>query len=57
VRLLGISTSDLIEDYGQLFLFEQDEERYSRLYESMDSIRRRFGKYALVYGSSLATGE
>jgi DNA polymerase IV len=53
VRLLGISTSDLIEDYGQLFLFEEKEEKYDSLYAGLDSIRRRFGRDALTYGSVL----
>ncbi len=53
VRLLGISTSDLIEDYGQLFLFEEKEEKYERLYAGLDSIRQRFGRDALTYGSVL----
>jgi DNA polymerase IV len=53
LRLLGISTSDLIEDYGQLFLFEEKEEKFTRLYTGIDSIRRRFGRDALTYGSVL----
>jgi DNA polymerase IV len=53
VRLLGISTSDLIEDYGQLPLFEEREEKYERLYAGLDSIRYRFGRDALTYGSVL----
>lgn len=53
IRLLGISTSELIEDYGQLFLFEEEEQRYDRLYAGIDSIRRRFGRDALVYASTM----
>jgi DNA polymerase IV len=53
VRLIGVSTSDLLEDYGQLFLFDAQEERYDRLYDGLDDIRRRFGKSALTYGSVL----
>ncbi|MCB2206418.1 DNA polymerase IV [bacterium] len=53
VRLLGISTSDLIEDYGQLFLFEEEEEKFDGLYTGLDDIRRRFGKGAITYGSVL----
>ncbi len=53
VRLVGISASDLIEDYGQLFLFREDGEKYDRLYRGLDEVRARFGKYAVTYGSVL----
>lgn len=53
VRLLGISTGDLIDDYGQLFLFDEEERKFGGLYEGLDDIRRRFGKYAITYGSVL----
>lgn len=53
VRLLGITTSNLIEDYGQMFLFEEEEEKYDGLYAGLDEIRRRFGKHAITYGSVL----
>lgn len=53
IRLLGISTSDLIEDYGQLFLFDEEEEKFDGLYAGLDDIRRRFGKGAITYGSVL----
>ncbi|MBI5645730.1 MAG: DNA polymerase IV [Ignavibacteriae bacterium] len=53
VRLVGISTSDFIEDYEQIFLFSEEEEKYDRLYHGLDAIRARFGKYAITYGSVL----
>ena len=53
VRLLGIGTADLIEDYGQLFLFTDEEEKSDSLYAGLDEIRRRFGKHAITYGSVL----
>ncbi|MFZ1728900.1 MAG: DNA polymerase IV [Bacteroidota bacterium] len=53
VRLLGISTSDLIDDYGQLFLFDEEEKKSDSLYAGLDDIRRRFGKSAITYGSVL----
>jgi DNA polymerase IV len=53
VRLVGISASDLIEDYGQLFLFAGEEDRYASLYKGLDEIRDRFGKHAIGYGSVL----
>ncbi len=53
VRLLGIGTSDLIDDYGQLFLFSEEEEKSDSLYAGLDDIRRRFGKHAITYGSVL----
>lgn len=53
VRLLGIGTSDLIEDYGQLFLFTEEEEKSDSLYAGLDEIRRRFGKHSITYGSVL----
>ncbi|MDH7516128.1 MAG: DNA polymerase IV [Bacteroidota bacterium] len=53
VRLVGVSVSDLIEDYSQLPLFRGDEERLVRLYRSIDEVRRRFGSGAVTYGSVL----
>ena len=53
VRLVGISTSDFIEDYEQLPLFTEQEERMSCLYSGIDDIRMRFGKNAITYGSVL----
>jgi DNA polymerase IV len=44
VRLLGIGTTDLIDDYGQLFLFDEEEQKSDALYAGLDEIRRRFGK-------------
>ncbi|MBE0645552.1 MAG: hypothetical protein IH600_15830, partial [Bacteroidetes bacterium] len=46
-------TSDLIDDYGQLFLFSEEEEKFDGLYAGLDDIRRRFGKHAITYGSVL----
>jgi DNA polymerase IV len=57
VRLLGISTSDLIEDYGQLFLFDDEEHKYNDLYAGLDDIRRRFGRSAITYGSVLEAAQ
>jgi DNA polymerase IV len=57
VRLLGISTADFVEDYGQLFLFNEEDEKYTRLYRGLDAIRDRFGKHAITYGSVLAGSE
>lgn len=53
VRLLGISSSDLIDDYGQLFLFDEEEQKFGGLYAGLDDIRRRFGKTAITYASVL----
>lgn len=53
VRLLGISTSELIDDYGQLFLFDEEEQKFGGLYAGLDDIRRRFGKTAITYASVL----
>jgi hypothetical protein len=36
-----------------MFLFEEKEEKYDRLYAGLDSIRLRFGRDALTYGSVL----
>lgn len=53
VRLLGISTTDFIDDYEQLFLFNEEETKHDRLYAGLDSIRQRFGKHAITYASVL----
>ncbi len=53
VRLVGISTSDFIDDYEQLFLFSEEEQKYDRLYEGLDLIRDRFGRDAITYASVL----
>jgi DNA polymerase-4 len=53
VRLVGISASDLIEDCSQMALFSAEEEKTGNLYASLDEIRRRFGKSAIMYGSVL----
>ncbi len=53
VRLIGISTSDFIDDYEQLVLFTKEEEKYNSLYRGLDTIRERFGKHAITYGSVL----
>ena len=53
VRLVGIGTADLIDDYEQLFLFTDEEEKHDQLYRGLDAIRERFGKHAITYGSVL----
>jgi DNA polymerase-4 len=57
LRLIGITTSDLIEDYEQTMIFAENQERLQRLYESLDWIRDRYGKYAVTYGSTLVLHE
>jgi len=46
VRLIGVKLSGLIEGVQQIDLFEHNEE-IIKLYQSMDSIRKRFGKTAV----------
>lgn len=53
VRLVGLGTSDFIDDYEQLFLFAEEEQKYDRLYNGLDLIRDRFGRDAITYGSVL----
>jgi len=53
LRLIGITTSDLIEDYEQAALFAGRDEQLQRLYKGIDGIRDKYGKYAITYGSVL----
>ena len=46
IRLVGVKLSGLVGGVQQLDLFE-DTEEMTRLYQAMDSIRRRFGKRAV----------
>jgi DNA polymerase-4 len=46
VRLIGVKLSGLIEGVQQIDLFEHKEETI-KLYQSMDDIRKRFGKKAV----------
>jgi len=46
VRLIGVKLSGLVEGVQQIDLFEHNEETI-KLYQAMDSIRKRFGKTAV----------
>ncbi len=52
LRLIGIRFSHLVGGFEQIDLYNTAEEQYS-LYQSMDKIRNRFGKKAVVLASSL----
>ena len=56
VRLLGVTISHFLsEEKGQLSLFEDDDgNRRSRLDESLDRIREKFGEKSIMPGSLLA---
>ncbi len=51
VRLLGISTTNFLDDLSQLPLFATREEKDARLYAAIDSIRRRFGNDAIAFAA------
>jgi DNA polymerase IV len=53
IRLIGISTSSLIDEHEQGMLFAENYERLKRLYKGLDWIRDRYGKHAVTYGSAL----
>ncbi|WP_428330596.1 DNA polymerase IV [Mucilaginibacter sp.] len=52
LRLVGIRFSHLVGGFEQIDLYNAVQEQYS-LYQSMDNIRNRFGKKAVVLASSL----
>jgi DNA polymerase-4 len=52
LRLVGIRFSHLVGGFEQIDLYHTAEEQYS-LYQSMDKIRNRYGKKAIVLASSL----
>jgi DNA polymerase-4 len=52
LQLVGIRFSHLVGGFEQIDLYSTSEEQYS-LYQSMDKIRNRFGKKAVVLASSL----
>jgi DNA polymerase IV len=52
LRLVGIRLSHLVGGFEQIDLYSTSNEQYS-LYQSMDKIRNRFGKKAIVIASSL----
>jgi DNA polymerase-4 len=52
LRLVGIRFSHLVGGFEQIDLYNTSQEQYS-LYQSMDKIRNRFGKKAVMLASSL----
>jgi DNA polymerase-4 len=52
LRLVGIGFSHLVSGFEQIDMYNTAAEQYS-LYQSMDNIRNRFGKKAIVLASSL----
>ena len=54
VRLVGICLSNFSQDGRQLQLYgEQEYDRRSRLYKSLDSVRHRFGFASVIAGQAL----
>jgi hypothetical protein len=51
VRLLGISTTHFIDDIAQLYMFPEEHEKQERLYDAIDSIRKRFGKESITFAA------
>ena len=52
VRLLGIRFTQLVPGNYQINLFEDTQEMI-RLYQAIDSVKRRFGEYKLVRGVTI----
>lgn len=52
VRLIGVNFSHLVEGGHQINLFE-DPEKVIRLYQAMDSIRKRYGSRAVIHAAGL----
>ena len=52
VRLIGVHFSHLVEGGQQINLFE-DPEKVIRLYQAMDSIRKRYGSRAVIHAVGL----
>jgi len=52
VRLIGVHFSHLVEGGHQINLFE-DPEKVIRLYQAMDSIRKRYGSRAVIHAAGL----
>ena len=53
VRLLGVGASKLSEEAPQLTLWDQSSGRRSRLQETVDSLRDRFGSSAATWGRGM----
>ncbi len=53
IRLLGTSISGIIEDTGQMPIFNEYRRRYS-LIEAMDQINNRYGEFTLSWASYTA---
>jgi DNA polymerase-4 len=47
VRLLGVSISNLVKDYGQILLFKKDRDRQS-VVQAMDEINDRYGEFSIT---------
>jgi DNA polymerase IV len=47
VRLLGVSISNLVRDYGQMLLFRKDRDRKS-VVQAMDEINDRYGEFSIT---------
>ncbi len=52
IRLIGVKLNDLVYGVQQLNLFEDTPEMVN-LYQAMDKVRNKFGKYAVQRASSL----
>jgi DNA polymerase-4 len=50
VRLLGVCISDIVRDYSQVPLFEEERKR-ERLLEAVDGINDRFGEFTLTWAT------
>jgi len=47
VRLLGVSVSNLVKDYGQMLLFKKDRDRMSVM-QAMDKINDMYGEFSVI---------
>lgn len=51
VRLLGISTTNFIEDVAQMYLFADEHKKQERLYDAIDVIQQKFGRDAITFAA------
>jgi len=50
VRLLGITVSHLQSGCGQLSLFDQQDQKRTAVYETIDKLRNKFGEGIVTKG-------
>lgn len=57
VRLIGVGVSGLSQDARQLSLWDEPNEKEERLWEALETLRKRFGDGAIRLGKALNNAE